>query len=80
MGLDWVQTRCLVIIIHFKTSLLSEKLQYIRKLGRYLSRDGRVFSGISARTEEFLGGITAGTEEFLVDIWVGTKQDKNGRF
>ena len=62
-GLDWFKTRCFVIIIHFKTSVLSGKLQYSRKLRMYLCREGRVFLIISAGTEEFLGGISAGTEQ-----------------
>ena len=62
-GLDWVNTRCLVIIIHFKTPVLSGKLQYSRELRMYLGRDGRVFLGISAGTEEFLRGISAETEQ-----------------
>ena len=62
--LDWVKTKFLVIIIHFKTSVISGNLQYSKKLRRYLGRDGRFFRGFSYGTEEFLGGISAGTEEF----------------
>ena len=50
-GLDWVKTRCLVILIYFKTP---ENYITVENLG-----------GISARAEEFLGGISAGKEEFL---------------
>ena len=67
-------------MIHFKTPVLSEKLQYSRKLKRYLGWDGRVFGGISTGTEEFLRGILAGTEEFLGDILAGTEQCKNRFF
>ena len=64
-GLDWVKTRCLVIIIHLKTSVLTGKLQYSGKLMRYFGGDGRVLRGILAGTKEFLRGISAGTEKFF---------------
>ena len=51
--LDWVKTRCYVIILYLKKTVLSGKLQFSRKLKRYLGWDGRVSGGISARTEEF---------------------------
>ena len=78
--LDWVKTRCLVIKINFKPPVLSGKLQYSRKLKRYLGRDERVLGGILSGTEEFLGGISAGTEEFLGGISTRTEQCKNGRY
>ena len=64
-GLYWFKTRCLVIIIHFKTTVLSGKLEYSRKIRRYLGRDGRVFGGISARTEEFLEVSRPGQNSFF---------------
>ena len=62
---DWDKTRCFVILIHFKTPILSGKLQYSRKLKMYLSRDGKVFGGISAGTEEFLEVSRPGRKSFL---------------
>ena len=35
----------------------------------YLGRDGTVFCGISAGTEQFLKGMSAGTEQFICTFW-----------
>ena len=61
-----VKTRCLVIIIYLKNPENPyRKLQYSRKLRRYLGRDGRVFRRYLGRDGRVFGGISAGTKEFF---------------
>ena len=52
-GLDWVKIRCLVIIIHFKTPVLSGKIRYSRKLKRYLVEVDMLRSHIMSRAEMY---------------------------
>ena len=59
-GLDVI-----IMIIHFKTPVLSGKLEYSRKLRRYFGWDGRVFGGVSAGTEELLEVSRPGRKSFF---------------
>ena len=47
-GLDWVKTICSVMIIHFKTPVLSGKIQFSRKLNLSISLGQKIFLDISA--------------------------------
>ena len=72
VGLDWVKTRCLVIIKHLTKPYINRKLQYSIKFMRYPGRVKTLFYVVSWPWWKFSWGILAGTEQFKCTFWENT--------